>query len=100
MDKYKTELDFKKLDNAFKYANAKFHFLYLQGKSHRSRRGIEYIDNSGEVYEAFSKLAKTTGGVQMSGSRPTSFFKKVQQLKKGKVEVEVIDQTMKKEDEE
>lgn len=99
MDKYETELDFKKLENAFKYANVKFHFLYLQGKYGRSRRGIEFIDNSGDVYDAFSKLAKTTGGLQMSGSRPTAFFKKVDQLKKGKVEVEVIDQTMKKEDE-
>jgi len=99
MEKYETEVDFQKIEKVFKYANVKFHFLYLQGKSGRSRRGIEYIDNSGDVYDAFSKLAKTTGGVQMSGSRPTSFFKKVEQLKKGKVEVEVIDQTMKKEDE-
>jgi len=99
MEKHKTELDFQKIQKAFKYAGVKFHFLYLQGKSGRFRRGIEYIDNSGDVYDAFSKLAKNTGGLQMSGSRPTSFFKKVDQLKKGKVVVEVIDQTMKKEDE-
>ena len=99
MEKHETELDFQKIEKAFKYADVKFHFLYLQGNSSRSRRGIEYVDNSGDVYDTFSKLAKTTGGVQMSGSRPTSFFKKVDQLKKGTVEVEVIDQTMKKEDE-
>jgi hypothetical protein len=99
MEKHKTELDFQKIQKAFKYADIKFHFLYLQGKSGRFRRGIEYVDNSGDVYDAFSKLAKNTGGLKMSGSRPTSFFKKVDRLKKGTVEVEVIDQTMKKEDE-
>ena len=99
MEKQSIELDFKKIEKAFKYADVKFHFLYLQGKSNRSRRGIEYIDNSGDVYDTFSKLAKSTGGVQMSGTRPASFFKKVEQLEKGTVEVEVIDQSMKKEDE-
>lgn len=97
-EKFKTQLDLQKLEKAFKYADVKFHFLYLQGKGARSRKGIEFIENSGESFNSFSILAKATGGIQTSSSRPTAFLKKIEQLKKGKVEVEVIDQSMKKED--
>ena len=63
----------------------------------RSRQGIDYVENSGDLYNAFSNVTKATGGIKLTTATPTAFFKKVERLLEGKVEVEVIDETVKKE---
>jgi hypothetical protein len=94
-----TKLDLPGLEHAFKYAKVRVHFLYLHGSPEQQTRGIEFIDNSSDIYNGLVKLAKATDGIILSSPTPAHFLKKVGQLVEGKVEVEVIDQTMKKEDE-
>jgi hypothetical protein len=94
-----TKLDLPVLEHAFKYAKVRIHFLYLHGSEKPHSRGIEFIDNSRDIYTGLVKLAKATDGIILSSPTPSRFLKKVGQLTEGKVEVEVIDQTMKKEDE-
>jgi hypothetical protein len=94
-----TKLNLTGLEHAFKYAKVRFHFLYLLGSPERYSRSIEFVDNSRDIYTNLVKLAKTTDGIILSSPTPAHFLKKVGQLMEGKVEVEVIDQTMKKEDE-
>jgi len=94
-----TKLDLPGLEQAFKYAKVRIHFLYLQGSPGQVSRFINFIDNSQDVYTGLAKLAKATDGIILSSATPVHFLKKPDQLVEGKVEVEVIDQTMKKEDE-
>ncbi|UCH93018.1 MAG: hypothetical protein JSV88_22380 [Candidatus Aminicenantes bacterium] len=94
---YKTVLDFKKIETALKYARVRFHLLYLQPAELRSRRGVDFIENSGDIYSAFSNITKATDGIKLTTSNPSSFLKKIERLVEGKVEVEVIDQEMKEE---
>ncbi len=94
-----TKLDLPGLEQAFKYAKVRIHFLYLQGSPEQVGRFINFIDNSQDVYTGLAKLAKATDGIILSSPTPSHFLKKLDQLVEGKVEVEVIDQTMKKEDE-
>jgi len=94
-----TKLDLPALEHAFKYAKVRIHFLYLHGSPEQYSRSIEFIDNSNDIYTGLVKLAKATDGIILSSATPAAFLKKVVQLVEGKVEVEVIDQTMKKEEE-
>jgi predicted DNA-binding transcriptional regulator len=94
-----TKLDKQKLAHAFKYAKVRVHFLYLHGSQEQHSRRIKFIDNSRDIYNGLVKLAKATDGIILTTTTPAHFLKKVGQLVEGKVEVEVIDQTMKKENE-
>jgi hypothetical protein len=93
-----TKLDNQKLAHAFKYAKVRVHFLYLHGSQEQHSSRIKFIDNSRDIYNGLVKLAKATDGIILTSPTPAHFLKKVGQLVEGKVEVEVIDQTMKKED--
>jgi hypothetical protein len=93
-----TKLDLPVLEHAFKYAKVRIHFLYLHSSPERHSGSIKFIDNSRDIYKSLVKLAKATDGIILSSPTPSQFLKKVGQLVKGKVEVEVINQTMKKED--
>jgi hypothetical protein len=93
-------LDLQKLVAGFKYAKVRFHFLYLQAKSNKTRRGVDYVENSGDVYDVFTKLAKATGGIRTTSSKTSAFVKQVDEVVEGKVEVEVVDETMGEENEE
>jgi len=95
-ENYKTDIDYQKVGLAYKYANVRFHFLYLKGKTIRHRRGIEYIENLGDIYSIFSKIAKATDGIKLVSSKPSAFVKKVELIVEGKVEVEVVDEKMEK----
>lgn len=99
-EQYKSGLDLQKLIAGFKYAKVRFHFLYLQGKSAKTRRGVDYIENSGDVYEIFTKLAQATGGIKTTSAKTSTFVKQVDEVVEGKVEVEVVDETMGEEKEE
>ena len=94
-----TKLDIKELEHAFKYAKVRVHFLYLQSSQERHSRRIKFIDNSRDIYTGLVKLAKATDGIILTSPTPANFLKKIGRLVEGKVEVEVIDQTMKKEEE-
>jgi hypothetical protein len=91
----KTDLDYHKIEAAFKYANVKFHFLYLQSKSLRQRRGIDYVDANQDLYSIFSKLATLTNGIKLSTAKASSFIKQVEMVVTGTVEVEVKEEEMK-----
>jgi hypothetical protein len=94
-EQYKSSgLDFQKLVAGFKYAKVRFHFLYLQAKSTKTRRGVDYVENSGDIYDVFSKLAKATGGIRTTSAKTSTFVKQVDEVVEGKVEVEVVDETM------
>lgn len=93
-EQYKSGLDLQKLTAGFKYAKVRFHFLYLQAKSNKTRRGVDYVENSGDVYDIFTKLAKATGGIRTTSSKTSAFVKQVDEVVEGKVEVEVVDETM------
>ena len=62
----------KSLINSGVYA----HFLYLTKQTARDRRFV-MKDNSQDMYNMFSKLADSTGGVMETTSRPEAALKKV-----------------------
>ena len=90
----KTDLDYQKLEAAFKYAGVKFHFLYLQNKKFRKRRGIDYVDTNQDLYSIFSKLSTLTNGIKLSSASAVSFIQQVEIVVTGTVEVEVKDEKM------
>ncbi len=96
-EQYKTGLNLQRLTAGFKYANVRFHFLYLQGKSARTRRGVDYVENSGDIYEVFTQLAKATGGIKLTSAKTSTFVNQVDLVVEGKVEVEVVDEKMEEE---
>lgn len=98
-ENYKPTISLDRLIAGFKYANVRFHFLYLEGKTARSRRGVDYLENSGDIYEIFTKLAKATGGIKLTSSKTSVFVDQVDQVVEGKVTVEVVDEKMEKEKE-
>jgi len=93
-ESYKTDLDYQKLLAAFNYCNVRFHFLYLQSKTFQNTRGMEYVENSMDLYDIFTKMATETNGLRVASSKPSIFVDKVGQLIEGKVTVEVINQEM------
>jgi hypothetical protein len=94
-ESYKTKFDPHKIKVVFNQARVRFHFLYLKSKRIRSRRGVDYVDNMGDLYSDFSKLAKITDGIKMTSAKPASFVKMIRRvLIEGKVETEVVDQKM------
>lgn len=94
VESFKKKIDYKKIVAQFKYGNVRFHFLYLQSKKFKARRGVQYVDNLGELYSIFSKISKETNGLKVSSAKPEAFVKKVGQIAEGKVEVEVVDEKM------
>jgi hypothetical protein len=95
-ERFKENIDFEKIQNLFRYAGIKFHFLYLKGKKIRYASGVEYIENTGHLYNLFSKLSKATSGIKLVSSKPSSFVKRVRQSVEGKVTVEVTEEEMEK----
>jgi hypothetical protein len=57
------------------------------------------LENSVDVYEVFTQLAKGTGGIKLTSSKTPVFVKQVDLVVEGKVEVEVVDETMAEEKE-
>ena len=90
---YKTGIDLQKVTAGFKSVGVRFHFLYLQGKGAKTRRGVDYLENSGEIYDIFTKLANATGGINVTSSKTSAFVKQVGDVIKGKVEVEILNET-------
>jgi len=91
----KEEPNYDRVLAAFKYAGLKFHFLYLKQKGAKVRRGVQYVENSGDFYSTFSKICKASGGVTLTSSQPTKFLGKIERLFEGKVEVEVVNEEQK-----
>ncbi|MCP5105857.1 MAG: hypothetical protein GY950_20890 [bacterium] len=96
----KPGIDLEKITAAFKYAGVKIHFLYLKIKNVKSRRNVDYIDHNQDLYSYFSKLSKDTGGIKLTTAKASAFLKQVEKMVEGTVEVEVVDEKMKKEEEE
>lgn len=94
-ENYKSNFDLKEITRIFRYASIRFHFLYMKSKKIKIRRYIQYLDNFGDLYSDFSKLAKATDGIKLTTARPSLFVRQIRRiLIEGKVEVEVIDEKM------
>jgi hypothetical protein len=68
-------LDVTKLGQMLSDAAITLHFFYIKSKEAR-KQGIEMKEFSNDVYNAFSNLAKTTGGIVETTSKPEAAFKK------------------------
>lgn len=90
--------DVEKVKAAYKYAKVRFHFLYFQDKRINKNSGsIRYVDNLRKIYESFTDISKTTGGVKLKSTNPSLFVKQVKQVVlEGKVTTEVVGTEMEK----
>jgi hypothetical protein len=61
---------------ALKDVSAKLDFVYMKTKERRSR-DMELKEFSGDIYNAFSKISKATGGTVMIASRAAAALKKL-----------------------
>jgi hypothetical protein len=96
-ENYKSNFDLEEITRIFKYASIRFHFLYMKSTKMKIRQYVQYIDNLGDLYNDFSKLAKATDGLKITTAKPTFFVKQLRRLLiEGKVEVEIIDESMEK----
>lgn len=91
---YKKDINLDRLKAALKYCKIKFHFLYLQTKKIRGRR-IDYVEDSGDLYEVYTKLTKATDGIKSTSFNAAPFITQVGMFTKGTVSVEVKDEKMK-----
>ncbi len=60
---------------ALKDASVILNFVYIN-KSKRRQTGMAYSELSGDIYNAFSKVAKDTGGMIFSTTKPAAALKK------------------------
>jgi hypothetical protein len=74
-DNLKEVVDADAIGELFKQVPLTFHFLYVKSKSNFIR-GASY-ENSGDLYAAFSKIAKTTGGFCDSITKPVAGLESV-----------------------
>jgi hypothetical protein len=66
----------EKVSQALKGCRAKLHFIYLKIKQRR-RQGMEEKEFSGDIFNAFSKIAGETGGQVETSSRALPALKKI-----------------------
>ena len=82
-DNLKAPVDADVIGELFKQVPLTLHFLYIKSKSNFSSGST--FENSGDMYAAFSKIAKTTGGVCDTIAEPTAGLKSIMAvLKKAK----------------
>jgi hypothetical protein len=74
-------LDVTKLSQMLSDAAITLHFFYIKSKETK-RQGTEMKEFSNDVYNAFSNLAKTTGGIVETTSKPEAAFKKANETAK------------------
>lgn len=68
-------LDVTKLGKVLSDAAITLHFFYIKSKEKR-RQGTKIKEFSNDVFNSFSNLAKTTGGIVVTTSKPEAAFKK------------------------
>lgn len=68
-------MDTAKVIAALKDAGVTVHFIYLK-KNPRRRRGMEFRELSGDLYNVLSKIAESTGGMVMATTKPAAAMKK------------------------
>ena len=82
-DNLKAPVDVDAIGELFKQIPLTLHFLYIKSKSNFTSGAT--FENSGDMYAAFSKIAKTTGGVCDTIAEPTAGLKSIMAvLKKAK----------------
>lgn len=69
-------MDTAKVISALKDAGITVHFIYMK-REMRKRPGTEINEFSSDVYNVLSKVAKGTGGVIETTSKPSSVMKKI-----------------------
>jgi len=74
-------LDVTKLGQMLSDAAITLHFFYIKSRETK-RQGTEMKEFSNDVYNAFSNLAKTTGGIVETTSKPEAAFKKANKTAK------------------
>ena len=72
----KKVMDEEAVIQALKDVNAKVDFVYMNTKT-RASRDMDTKEFSGDIYNAFSKICKETGGTIMIASRAEAALKKL-----------------------
>lgn len=94
-DTHRNNFDFFEVHTRFQYARLTFHFILLNDKRVKFQRGLQFMDDMGNVYSRLSKLSRATGGVQLTTATPAFFVTRLHKaLLKGDVQSEVVDQSM------
>lgn len=68
------KMDIKKIVSEFNKAGVNFNFVYINPKIHKSRE-YQLAENSGDIYDAMSQIAKGTHGITETTSTPKILFK-------------------------
>ncbi len=79
-DSTKDPLNVEKVAQALKESGAKLHFVYMQIKM-KSRQDMEIREFSNDIYNAYSKIARETGGKVITTSIPVSALKEIAEAK-------------------
>jgi hypothetical protein len=74
-DNLNAPIDTDVFGELFKQVPLTLHFLYIQSKNNFKTDAI--FENSGDVYAAFSKVAKTTGGISETIAEPVAGLKSI-----------------------
>ncbi|MCP4218864.1 MAG: hypothetical protein GY765_29800 [bacterium] len=83
-EKYGPDIKLEDVLPPLQKAGVVFHFMYLKEKKIRHSRNAAYVDNAGDFYSIFSKIAEKTGGAKLTSSKPSVFLEKVAQKVDGK----------------
>ena len=67
-------MDTKKIISEFNKAGVNFNFIYINPKIHKSHE-YQLVENSGDIYDAMSRIAKDTHGISETTSTPHILFK-------------------------
>lgn len=68
------KMDIKKIISEFNKGGVNFNFIYINPKIHKSRE-YQLVENSGDIYDAMSRIAKGTHGITETTSTPQILFK-------------------------
>jgi len=72
-DKYKTKIDLEKISKEFKNAGIKLNLIYINPKVQKHPK-FQIVENSGDLYDAISKIVEETEGRKITTALPRAIF--------------------------
>lgn len=75
-ERSKTDFDSEKIGKEFKKAKVIFNFIYINPKKLSTKR-YQLIDNSGDFYNAMTKIVEKTGGKKITTTKPEIIFEDI-----------------------
>jgi len=72
-ERSRTDFDSEKIGEEFKKAKVIFNFIYINPKKLSTKR-YQLIDNSGDFYNAMTKIVEITGGEKVTTATPKIIF--------------------------